>query len=224
MTRAACFALVAVAMTSAVALAAQDTAPRRDAGGYPAPTAALERGRTVYVLSACHFCHGIDLTGAQMGAADLMHDPLIATDKEGEVIGAIVHAGLPNLQTAMPKYADMTPQQVRDLAAYIHYLRAQGRFRELTAPSNRLPGDAGAGKTYFAGAGQCATCHSITRDLAGVGAKYDETALRANMLRPAVSMPREGAEMSGGGAAHQKILENLSPQDARNVLAYLRSL
>jgi cytochrome c oxidase cbb3-type subunit 3 len=159
-----------------------------------------------------------------MGAADLMHDPLIATDKEGEVIGAIVHAGLPNLQTAMPKYADMTPQQVRDLAAYIHYLRAQGRFRELTAPSNQLPGDAGAGKTYFAGAGQCATCHSVMRDLAGVGTKYDETALRANMLRPAVSMPREGVAMSGGGAAHQKILENLSPQDARNLLAYLRSL
>lgn len=224
MMRAACLFLVIGTITAAVPSAAQEPAPKRDAGGYPAPTAALERGRTVYVLSACHFCHGIDLTGAQMGAADLMHDPLVASDKQGEVIGAIVHAGLPNLQTAMPKYADITPQQVRDLAAYIHFLRAVGRFRELTAGSNQTAGDAAAGKTYFTGAGQCASCHSVTRDLAGVGKKYNETALRAKMLRPEVSVPRDGAEMSAAGAAHQKILEDLMPQDARNLLAYLRSL
>jgi cytochrome c oxidase cbb3-type subunit 3 len=213
-----------VLMMMAGAPAAQRTALTRDAGGYPAPTAALERGRTVYVLSSCHFCHGVDLTGAQMGAADLMHDPLIASDTRGEVIGAIVLAGLPNLQTAMPKYADMTPQQIRDLAAYIHFLRAQGRFRELTAASNQLAGNAAAGKIYFAGAGQCGTCHSVDRDLAGVSTKYSEPALRAAMLRPGVSVPREGVDMSAGGAAHQKILENLSAEDARNLLAYLRTL
>jgi hypothetical protein len=42
------------------------------------------------------------------------------------------------------------------------------------------------------------------------------------MLRPAVSVPREGVEMSAGGAAHQKLLETMLAKDAQNVLAYLR--
>src|SRR5215467_8440714 len=113
---------LAVALLCFVQLAsAQESKRKVDAGGPVAPTAALERGRTVYVLSSCHFCHGIDLTGASMGAADLMHDPLVGADRNGNLIGSIVLAGLPNLQTAMPKFADLTKDQISDLAAYIHY-------------------------------------------------------------------------------------------------------
>ena len=92
----------------------------------PAPTVALERGRTVYVLNTCHFCHGVDLTKATMGAAVLMHSPLVGADENGNVIGAVVRAGIPNLQTSMPSYPDLTQQEVEDLAAYIHYLRQLG--------------------------------------------------------------------------------------------------
>jgi mono/diheme cytochrome c family protein len=218
------FVIAALVAISIVAVVAQTTGPKRDAGGVPAPTAALERGRTVYVLSACHFCHGIDLTGAQMGAADLMHDRLVAADQHGERIGPIVLAGLPNLQTAMPKYADMTPQQVRELAAYIHFLRAQGRFKELTTTTNRPSGNSGAGQIYFDAAGQCGSCHSATRDLKGISKKYDAVQLRANALRPSASLPIEGIEMNAGGRAHQKILETISTQDAENLLAYLLTL
>ena len=35
-----------------------DARQERDAGGFKAPTAALERGRAVYVLNQCLFCHG----------------------------------------------------------------------------------------------------------------------------------------------------------------------
>ena len=122
--------ILSVVLVSATT-GARAQAAQRDAGGVRAPTVALERGRTVFVLNTCHFCHGVDLTGATMGAADLMHSPLVGADQDGNVIGAIVKAGLPNLQTAMPSYADLTPGEIVDLARYVHFLRQQGRFKEL---------------------------------------------------------------------------------------------
>src|SRR5262249_28287593 len=87
-------------------LTAHQQPPQQDAGGYKAPTAALERGRTVYVLNHCHFCHGADLTQATMGAANLVESALVGFDQDGTAIGPLVRAGLPNLQTAMPSYRD----------------------------------------------------------------------------------------------------------------------
>jgi cytochrome c oxidase cbb3-type subunit 3 len=214
--------LAGISMAFALA-PAQSSDAKRDAGGYPAPTAKLERGRTVYVLSSCHFCHGIDLTGAAMGAADLMHLPLVGRDEDGNLIGPIVHAGLPNLQTAMPQYPDYTQQQISDLAAYIHYLRQQGRYRELTSASETyVTGDAKSGAEYFAGSGECYTCHSISGDLAGVGSKYDIAKLRSRMLRPGPDTAiSEGAPV--GLAAHLKILKRYGDADVRNLLAYLQT-
>ena len=122
--------------------ASAEAPQERDAGGFPAPTAALERGRTVYVLNHCHFCHGVDLTRATMGAANLSQSPLVGADKDGNVIGALVKAGLPNLQTAMPSYAELTSEEIVDLARYIHFLRQQARFRELSRLADTPAGDA----------------------------------------------------------------------------------
>jgi cytochrome c oxidase cbb3-type subunit 3 len=36
-----------------------------------------------------------------------------------------------------------------------------------------LVGNAAAGKVYFNGKGHCTACHSIGKDLAGIGSKYD---------------------------------------------------
>ena len=99
-------ALVAI-VTSGLRLDARQER-ERDAGGFKAPTAALERGRAVYVLNHCHFCHGVDLTRATMGAANLSQSPFVGTDDDGNMIGPLVKAGLPNLQTAMPSYAELT--------------------------------------------------------------------------------------------------------------------
>lgn len=200
----------------------QGTKPKVDAGGPVAPTAALERGRTVYVLSSCHFCHGIDLTGASMGAADLMHDPLVGADRNGNLIGSIVLAGLPNLQTAMPKFADLTKDQISDLAGYVHYLRQQGRYKELMAA--KLPaGDAKAGESYFNASGGCSKCHS-TADLAASVRKLDANALRSRFLRPGPAVPVENVAPSAGEQAHLRLLENYSPTGVANALAYLEQL
>jgi cytochrome c oxidase cbb3-type subunit 3 len=201
---------------------AQTTEPKRDAGGFPAPTAALERGRTVYVLNACHFCHGIDLTGATMGAADLLHSPLVGADEKGNIIGAVVLSGKPNLQTAMPQYPDLGKAQLEDLAAYIHYLRQVGRYKELAGAAETGRGDASAGQNYFTG--NCSECHSITSDLAGVAKKYDAATLRSRLLRPGPAITPDGNDaIAAGRKQHLKLLERYSDDDVHNLMAYLQS-
>jgi mono/diheme cytochrome c family protein len=210
-----------VAMLAVVCLcSAQSAQGRADAGGVPAPTPELERGRAVYVLSSCHFCHGVDLTGAQMGATDLMHSPLVAADQNGNVIGPVVRAGKPNLQTAMPSYPDLTAQEIADLAAYVHYLRRQGRYRELTMDADEQ-GDARSGEMYFNA--NCAACHSKSRDLAGIAAKYAGAALRARVLRPSDEPAPAGTDQTAvGRVQHGKLLERYTPVDVRNVISFLR--
>jgi mono/diheme cytochrome c family protein len=197
-------------------------APQRDAGGVRAPTVALERGRTVFVLNTCHFCHGVDLTGATMGAADLMHSPLVGTDQDGNVIGAIVKAGLPNLQTAMPSYPDLTPGEIVDLARYVHFLRQQGKFRELMQAPTSPAGHATTGQAFFKD--RCSPCHSPTADLAALAGRYDAPTLRARLLRPGPATPTEGTPVTPGHAAHLLLLENYTADQVEDVLAYMRSL
>ena len=201
---------------------ARAQAPQRDAGGVRAPTVALERGRTVFVLNTCHFCHGVDLTGATMGAADLMHSPLVGSDQDGNVIGAIVKAGLPNLQTAMPSYADLTPGEIVDLARYVHFLRQQGRFKELIEAPASSAGRASEGLVFFTD--RCSSCHSPTGDFARLARKYNAPTLRARLLRPGPALPSEEAAVTPGRAAHLTLLENYTAVQVEDVLAYLRSL
>jgi cytochrome c oxidase cbb3-type subunit 3 len=221
-----CSAYFACGLLWIIALpdARAQTAGQRDAGGYPAPTPALERGRSVYVISSCHFCHGIDLTGAAMGAADLLHMPLVGFDEGGNMIGPIVRAGLPSLQTAMPQYPDYTPQQIADLAAYIHYLRQQGRYRELTGTPLSTGGDAKAGGNYFTGNAKCNSCHSAKGDLKGVGKRYEPATLRSRLLRPGPVTAVAGPEVSPGLNAHLRLLERYTDADVNNLLAYLQTL
>lgn len=213
-----CLAIIVLTIAIDVRL---DGRQERDAGGFKAPTVALERGRAVYVLNHCHFCHGDDLTRATMGAANLSQSALVGADQDGNMIGPLVKAGLPNLQTAMPSYVDLSSQEIVDLARYIHYLRQQARFRELTRVADVAAGDRSAGEAYFNGAGNCRSCHSVTGDLAGIGRKYDPSTLRARMLRPGSPMPAEGASPTAGEAAHLKLLENYTATDLRDLVAYL---
>jgi cytochrome c oxidase cbb3-type subunit III len=213
-------ALFVLSAVGPVVVDAQVVPGKPDAGGLPAPTVALERGRIVYVLNTCHFCHGVDLTKATMGAADLLHSPLVGADEGGNVIGPIVRAGIPNLQTSMPSYPDLARSEVEDLAAYIHYLRQLGRHKELLA-STATPGDVDAGGVYFAA--NCASCHSVSGDLKGLGARHDPAALRMRVLGP---RPPAAAEASGptasGQRQHLTLLGKYSDDDLRNLVAYLQ--
>jgi mono/diheme cytochrome c family protein len=139
-------------------VSAQATSPNDAAMALAPNAAALERGKTIFRLNECNYCHGIELTRAPRGArADLKHNPLVGADENGELIGAIVTNGLPASQTSMPRFGDViTPEQIVDLAAYIHFQRQAERYKELVALKD-APGSAAEGKTYFEGAGKCMT-------------------------------------------------------------------
>jgi mono/diheme cytochrome c family protein len=124
----------------------------------------------------------------------------------------------------MPSYAELTPAEIVDLARYIHYLRQQVRFRELSTVADAPAGDAAAGRAYFNGPGNCGACHSPTGDLSGVGGKYDPRTLTARLLRPGPATPAEGRQPSTGLAAHLRLLENYVPADVQNLVAFLSGL
>ena len=61
----------------------------------------------------------------------------------------------------------------------------------------------------------------MTGDLAGIGGKYDTATLRVRLLRPGPPMPSDEAGPTAGQAAHLKLLENYSPDNVQDLIAYL---
>jgi|tagenome__1003787_1003787.scaffolds.fasta_scaffold20968025_1 mono/diheme cytochrome c family protein len=211
--------LLAICAVCACLRAQTANSPERDAGGVRAPTTRLERGRTVYVLNSCHFCHGVDLSATSMGAADLMHSALVGADVDGKLIGPIVTAGLPNLQTSMPSYSELTPVQISDLTAYVHYLRQQGKYKELHAA--KLPvGDVAIGGKYFKEEGRCLNCHTVAALAAVVRTSSPEN-LKSKLLMPKIAEPAEGLLPDASAQAHMRLTENISRQMLANLLSYL---
>jgi cytochrome c oxidase cbb3-type subunit III len=143
----------------------------------PADPAVVARGRQIFSAN-CSFCHGSDARGGE-GGPNLIRSELVLDDNNGELITPVVQNGRPD--KGMPKF-DLSNEDIASIATFIHSMPVGGRAAT-TGTVNPLVGDAKAGETYFNGAGKCATCHSVTGDLAGVGAKYtDVRALQGAML------------------------------------------
>jgi cytochrome c oxidase cbb3-type subunit III len=68
------------------------------------------------------------------------------------------------------------------MAAFIHSFPLRGSG--VVPQSDVVVGDAKAGEAYFNGAGKCVSCHSVIRDLAGIGAKYDARTLETRIVMP----------------------------------------
>jgi mono/diheme cytochrome c family protein len=135
----------------------------------PADPAVIDHGKQIY-NSNCGFCHGADARGGETGP-NLVRSQVVLDDRQGESISPVVQNGRPD--RGMPKF-DLPDADVKAVAAYLHSLMAA----VLPAPINIVVGDASAGEAYFNGPGKCATCHSITGDFAGIGAKYDPKTLQ----------------------------------------------
>jgi cytochrome c oxidase cbb3-type subunit 3 len=142
----------------------------------PADPAAVERGKNLFSVN-CSFCHGSAAKGGE-GGPNLVRSEIVLNDKRGELMATVVQNGRP--ERGMPKF-DLTAAQISDIADFIHSFPVGGRANRglLTDP---LVGNAKAGESFFNGAGKCATCHSVTGDLAGVGSKLDPRNLQAFFL------------------------------------------
>jgi cytochrome c oxidase cbb3-type subunit 3 len=135
----------------------------------PADPAVVARGRAIYDTD-CRSCHGADLRGGEQGGSNLLRATPVLNDREGELIQQALQASHKGrLPSAGPSGDDM-----KALAAYIHSILALAPGQGAPPPGpprelNVLVGDAAAGERYFAA--RCASCHSVTGDLKGIGAR-----------------------------------------------------
>jgi mono/diheme cytochrome c family protein len=228
------FLTAACAVAFAALVAAQTSTTRRSYDteflGPPLADPVLQHAKETFVLFGCAYCHGLNLV-SRGEATDLMHSALVGRDENGNRIGPLLRAGIP--QTAklspMPQFSDLSDQQIAALVTWIHYARQQGRYQELTAAPVRA-GDAAAGKTYFERA--YSTCHAVDRDLSGIGRKYDASALRAAILDPrALKVERSfmsdrlhDSKLASAQQRHHALIENYTADDVANLVEYLQAV
>jgi cytochrome c oxidase cbb3-type subunit 3 len=238
-------ALAAVGIIAAAQAQAPDTAAARAARppNFPVRTvdpAAAERGKALFVGNSCSFCHGADARGGD-GGPSLMRSTVVLSDQKGEKISAIVKHGVPG--TAMPAF-QLSDAQIADIAEFLHSFRLGNGTASTQRPKSIVVGAADAGKAYFQT--NCATCHSVTGDLAGVASKYpDPVTLQQGWLGPKATkidefsvtvttpdgervIPRDGekpkVEISNPLARHVAMLGRYTDKDIHDVTAYLVTL
>jgi len=199
----------ALLMSLAVS-AAQAPAPKTHGGAVgQAPTALAnsyppvlaEKGAPLF-RQDCSFCHGRDAGGGESGP-DLTRSKLVASDVNGDKIGAVVRNGRPD--KGMPRF-DLSEDQVASLVAFVHTQRdkalAGGRRgaggRKGVDAEDLQTGNVEAGKRYFEGAGGCTNCHSATGDLAGIASRYKGLQLEEQMLYPKHAKSKVSVTLASG--------------------------
>lgn len=229
-TRVACLA-AGIGLLALVSVAAQG--PARPASSYdvayigePLADPVMQHAKETFVLFGCAYCHGVTLI-PRGEAADLMHVARVGADVDGNILGPLLRAGIP--QTAklspMPQFSDLSDRQIADLVRYIHYGRQQGRLKELTAEPVAT-GSAAAGREFYAG--QCASCHTSASALArGRGA---EDLRRAMLDPPGLQAPASFAvdglhdrRLTEARQRHHLLLENFTATQVADLLAFLRA-
>jgi len=174
----------------------------------PADAASVERGRALYGVN-CAFCHGSDARGGE-GGPNLLRAQIVLNDKNGESIAPVVQNGRPD--AGMPKI-DLSMAQIADVAAFVHSFRVGGYDISRNPPPSVLVGDAKAGEAYFQL--QCASCHAVTGDLKGIGARFDDPKLLQNFF----VMPGGGRGGFGGGGAGGTAPSTIPPATVTVTLA-----
>ena len=152
--------------------------------------ASLARGKALYGVN-CNFCHGSDARGGE-GGPNLLRSQIVLNDVNGENIAPVVQNG--RVEQGMPKFP-LSLAQISDIAAYIHDFKVGGYDISRMRPPSILIGDAKAGQAYFQAT--CASCHSPTGDLKGIGERISDPKLLQNTYL----MPGGGGFRPRGGPA-----------------------
>jgi mono/diheme cytochrome c family protein len=138
---------------------------------------AVARGAAVFGAS-CAGCHGATAKGTNR-APDLVRSLLVIDDEKGILIAPVIRNGRPD--KGMPKL-NLTDAQIADVVAWLHVQTFAADHRNTYAFLDALTGDAKKGEVYFNA--KCASCHSATGDLKGIGAKYDAHNMQGRWLQP----------------------------------------
>src|SRR5215471_9571499 len=172
---------VALVLAATVLAAAQQApAPRITAVDPQFDQAAVDRGQQTFVTQ-CGFCHGSNARGGSSGP-DLTRSELVQSDESGKQFGEFLRAGRPD--KGMPGFEQLSRDEVGDVASFLHAAIFLNANRRLYQVLNIVTGDAKAGEAFFSGAGRCSSCHQVTGDLKGIGAKYEPVTLQQKFLMP----------------------------------------
>ncbi len=137
----------------------------------PVAPAVVAHGKEVFSAN-CSFCHGDDARGGSVGP-NLIRNKVVLDDQNGELIEPVVHGS--RQAEGMPKF-NLVDADIVAIAGWLHSQPLGNRG----APSTLdiVVGNPSAGEAYFNGAGKCSSCHSVTGDFAGIGAKYQPKILQ----------------------------------------------
>ncbi|HMD82535.1 MAG TPA: hypothetical protein VKE92_14565, partial [Anaerolineales bacterium] len=77
--------------------------------GRPLPDPIMQHNKETFVLYGCAYCHGMYLKPVGE-AADLRKSLMVGADINGNLIGAILRAGIPQTpkSSPMPQFADLS--------------------------------------------------------------------------------------------------------------------
>jgi cytochrome c oxidase cbb3-type subunit III len=210
-----CFAALGLSLSAGVgALLAQSAAPAGQKTSVPqsipgteSPTvvhisrqdpAAVKRGGSVFAAT-CASCHGAAAKGTDTGP-DLVGSALVEDDEKASLIGPILRGGHP---VGKPKL-DLNDEQINDVVAWLRVQVYAAAFRQTYTYLDVLVGDPHKGQAYFDA--KCASCHSASGDLAGIGGKYNPPALQFRWLSGGGGGRERTAILSGGS-----MLADVSP-------------
>jgi cytochrome c oxidase cbb3-type subunit 3 len=177
----ACLLLTAFASLLLSQACAQQSRIPGKANPLDAPN--VQAGRQLF-QQTCGMCHGPEARGGE--GPSLVDSFLIRHDDNGSLIGPLLHRG--RVEKGMPAFAYLDDNQVLGIVAFLHATVEASDNRSSKGPvtgysrGQLLSGNVQAGQSFFAA--NCAGCHSVTGDLAGVGKKYAPLELEKRILYP----------------------------------------
>ena len=133
----------------------------------------IARGKTLYEIH-CRLCHGADLRGGEQGGSNLLRSAITLNDQSGELLQPVIREGRKNPGLPSMPANDLSTEDIRAIAEYIHSVLAMGQRQGGPPPGppvtlKVLVGDANAGRAYFDA--NCTGCHSATGDLRGIASR-----------------------------------------------------
>jgi cytochrome c oxidase cbb3-type subunit 3 len=145
--------------------------------------ASVARGGRIFAVQ-CASCHGENARGGKKTKTDidLLRSEIVVMDHAGRELPEFLKFGRP--EKNMPKF-DLSHDDGADVATWLHYQVSVATLRDEYTKLNVFSGDAKAGEAFFNGnIGKCNTCHSVTGDLKGIGAKshHDAPTLQSAIL------------------------------------------